>query len=357
MQSVKLMDTRATAGQKRLPKLARTYARWWSAMLCVLVCGCDSLKPAHTRRTADPPAATEVTESSDQVGTRPPLTATTAALTDPTPQPPDVRAKIGDPPPAPALSPAPAAHPAKSNQKLLLPGASAGVQASHAATNSAANPHPPQTTVTYMPREAAAAIIIKGPPRQPQPPSSRIGITLCLGMSFGAGVVAIVFYAKRRSSVPSVQKAPRQELFLPSEFRLKDSAIQPEAPFGMLARVNPESRSKVQLLFSALAATTNASRFLASKLPLDRVGEAFQAVRQRFSAPLPAISEQSPSSELSSEAADSKPGEISDTTESLAGNGVQAKPAEVTPPVTLGATASAPLEAPTQNSTALAQST
>jgi hypothetical protein len=355
MQNVKLIDTRATAGQKRLPKLARTYARWWFAMLCVFVCGCDSLKPAHTRRTADPHAAIEMTESSSQAGTPPPRAATGAALTDPTPQPPDVQAKIVDPPPAPALHLALTAHPPKTNHKLLLPGATAGVQASHAPTNSAANLHPPQTTVTYMPRAAAAAIVIKGPPRQPQPPSSRIGVTLCLGISVGAGIVAIVFYAKRRSSVPSVRKAQRQGLFLPSEFKLKDSAIQPEAPFGMLGRVNPESRSKVELFVSAVTATTNASRFLASKLRLDRVGEAFQAVRQRFSAPLPAFSEQCSSSALSAEAG--KPGETSDTTESLAGNGVQNKPAEDPPTVPPGATASAPLEAPTQNSTALAQST
>jgi hypothetical protein len=332
------MDTRVTEGQKR-PKqarLARAYAPhqdpcWWCAMLCVLVCGCDLLKPASARQTAEPPGATRVAPNSNQVAAPPPpLAATTATPTGHTSQPLAVRTTIVDPPPARALNPAPRAQPAKSNQNLLVPDAPAKVQTSHTVTNSVANTPTPQTTVTYIPREAAAAIVIKGPPRPPEPPWSRIAVPLSLGMGLGAGLVALVFSAKRRFRVPSVRKARKDELFLPSEFKLRDSAIQPEAPFGMLAPEKRAGRSKMDLLVSVLASTTKAIRFLVSKLPMERIGTACRAVWQRMSTPLPAIPERCSSRPLSPEAADSKSRESSATVASTE-NAVQGKPAESAP--------------------------
>jgi hypothetical protein len=351
------MDTRVTEGQKtpKQPRLARACAPqqdpcWWCAMLCVLVCGCNLLRPAPARQTAEPPAATRVAQSSNQVAAPPPpRAATTATPTGQTPQPLAVRTTIVDPPPAPASNPAPTAQPAKSNQKLLVPGAWAKVQTSHTVTTSVANPRTPRTTVTYMPRETAAAIVIKGPPRQPEPRWSRIAVPLCLGMGVGAVLIALVFRAKRRVRVPSVRKAHNDELFLPSEFKLRDSAIQPEAPLGMLAPEKPACSSKMELLVSVLASTTNAICFLASKIPLKRVGTACQAVWQRTSTPLPATSEQCSSRPLSPEAADSKGGESSATVASPAENAVLGKPAESAPSPTSaspGSPASEPLEAP-----------
>lgn len=350
------MDTRATEGQRR-PKLHQ-HPFCWCAMLCVLACGCDLVKPAHTRQTAEPLAATSEAQSSDQIEAPPlPRGATSATPAGHTPHLMAVPTAIVDPPPAPALNPVPTAQPAKSNQKVLFAGSQAKVQTNHTVTDSAAKPQPPQTTVTYMPREAAAAIVIKGPPRQPEPPSSRIAVALCLGMSVGAVLVVLLFYAKRRFSVPSFPKARREELFLPSEFKLRDSAIEPQAPLGMLAPEKPVCRSKMELLVSVLVGTTNAGRFLVSKLPLERVGMACQTVRQRMSASLPAISEQCSSEQLPSEAADSKSGELSTTAASPAENGVQSKPAENPPSARSAIPASVPLEEPTQDSIALARST
>jgi len=356
-QSVKLMDTRVTEGQKRRkqPWLARAHVPhqkpcWWCAMLCVLVCGCDLLKPAPARKTAEPPAATRVAPNSNQVAAPPPpRAATTATPTGPTPQPVAVRTAIVEPPPAPASNPAPRAQPAKGAQNLLVPGASAKVQTSHTVTNSVANAPRAQTTVTYMPREAAAAIFIKGPPHPPEPPRSRLAVPLCLGMGLGAGVVALVFSAKRRFRVPSVRKARKDGLFLPSEFKLKDSAIQPEAPFGMLATEKPVHRSKMELLVSVLASTTNAIRFLVSKLPMERIATACRAVWQRISAPVPAIPEQCSSAPLSSAAADAKSGEISATVASPE-NGAQGEPADrppSPPSANPGVPASPPVATPT----------
>jgi hypothetical protein len=332
------MDTRVTDGQKQRKQswLARAYVRhpkpcWWCAMLCVLVCGCDSLKPAPARQTAEPPAATRVAPNSNQVAAPPPPPAAiTATPTGPTPQPLAVRTAIVDPPPAPALNPAPKAQPAKSNHNLVVPDAPAKVQTSHTVTNSVANTTTAQTTVTYMPREAAAALVIKGPPRPPEPPRSRIAVTLCLGMGLGAGVVALVLSAKRRFRVSSVRKGRKEELFLPSEFKLRDSAIEPGAPFGLLAPEKPVCRSKMELLVSVLAGTTNAIRFLVSKLPMERIGTACRTVWQRISAPVPAIPEPCSSTPLSSVAADSESGEISATAASPE-NGVPGKPAESPP--------------------------
>jgi hypothetical protein len=147
-------------------------------------------------------------------------------------------------------------------------------------------------------------------------------------MGLGAGVVALVFSAKRRFRVSSFRKGRKDELFLPSEFKFRDSAIQPEGPFGMLAPEKPVS--KMELLGSVLASTANAIRFLVSKLPMEQVGTACRAVWQRISAPVPAIPEQCSSTPLSSAAADSKSGESSATVASPE-NGVQGKPAESTP--------------------------
>lgn len=349
------MDTRVTEGQKRpkQPRLARACAThqdpcWWCSMLCVLVCGCDLLKHAPARQTAEAPAATRVAQSSNQVAAPPtPRPATIATPTGHTPQPLADRTTIVDPPPAPASNPAPTARPAKSNQKL--PGASAKVQTSHTVTNSVANPRTPQTTVTYMTREAATAIVIKGPPRQPEPRWSRTS-PLCLGMGVGAVLIALVFRDKRGFRVPSGRKAHKDELFLPSEFKLKDSAIRPEAPLGILAPEKPACSSKMELLVSVLASTINAIRFFVSKFPLERVGTACQAVWQRMSTPLPAISEQSSSRPLSPEAADPGSGESSATAASPAEYAVQSKPAESVPSppsANPGVPASEPLEAPT----------
>lgn len=194
-QSVKLMDTKVTEGQKwrKQSWLARAYIPhqkwcWWCAMLCVLVCGCDLLKPAAARKTAEPPATTRVAPNSNQVAApSPPPAATTTTPTGPTPQPVAVRTAIVDPPPAPASNPAPMAQPAKGAQSLLVPGASAKVQTSHTVINSVANTPTPQTTLTYISREAAAAIVIKGPPRPLEPPRSRIAVPLCFGMNMGLG--------------------------------------------------------------------------------------------------------------------------------------------------------------------------
>jgi hypothetical protein len=353
------MDTKVTEGQKGRKQswFARAYVPhqrpcWWCAMLCVLVCGCDLLKPGPARRTAEPPGATRVApDSNPVVAPPPPPAATTATPTGPTPQPLVARTSIVDPPPAPALNPAPRAQPAKSNQNLLVPDTPAKVQTSHTVTNSVVNTPTPHTTVTYMPREAAAAIVIKGPPRQPEPPSSRIAVPLCLGMGIGALLFALVFSAKRRFRAPSVRKARKEELFLPSEFKLKDSAIQPDAPFGMLAPEKAVCRSKMELLVSVLASTTNAIRFLVSKVPMERIGTACRAVWQRISAPEPAIPEQCSSPPLSSAAADSKSGEISATVASPE-NGVQGKPAECpasTPSANAGVPASPPVATPTHD--------
>jgi hypothetical protein len=351
-QSVKLMDTRVTDGQKRRKQswLARAYEPhrrrcWWCAMLCVLVCGCDLLKPAPARQTAEPPAVTRAAPNSNQVAApSPPPAATTATPTSPTPQPLAVRTAIVDPPPAPALNPAPRAQPAKNNQNLLVPDVQAKVQTSHTVTNSVAKTPTPQTTVTYIPREAAAAIVIKGPPRPPEPPWSRIAVPLCLGMGLGAGLVALVFSAKRRFRVPSVRKARKDELFLPSEFKLRDSAIQPEAPFGMLAPEKPVRRSKIKLLVSVLASTPNAIRFLVSKLPMERIGTTCRAGWQRISASVPAIPEQRSSTPLSSSAEDSKRGEISAIVASPE-NGVQSKLTE-SPPFPPSANSGVPASPP-----------
>ena len=350
------MDTTATEGQKRRKRswLAWAYGPqqkpcWCCAMLCALVCGCGVLKPAPDRQNSEPPAATRSVPNNDQAEAPPSSSpaATTAASPAPALRPQVVRTAIVDPLPAPALHPAPKAQPAKSN--LFVPDAPARVQTNHNVTNSIANTTRAQTTVTYIPREAAAAMVIKGPPRPPKPTWSRIAVPLCFGIGVGAGLVALVFSAKQRFSLPSVRRARREELFLPSEFKLKDSAIQPGAPFGMLAPEKAECRSKTELLVTALASTTNAIRFLAGKLPTERIGTACRTAWQRISAPVPAIPKQCSSTPLSSAAADSKSDEISAPVASPERD-VQGNPAESPnslPSANHGVSASPPVATPT----------
>ena len=300
-------------------------------MLCVLVCGCNLLKPAPARETAEPPAVTKVAPNNNQVAAPPPPPVTiTAAPTGPTPPPLTARTAIVDPPPASALNSAPRVQPAKRNQNPLVPDAPAKVQTGRTVTNSVVNASTTQIKVTYMPREAAAAIVIKGPPRRPEPPRSRIAVPLCLGVGLGAGLAALVFSGKRRFRLRSVGNARKEELFLPSEFKLRDSAIQPDAPFGMLAPEKPVCGSKMELLVSMLASTTSAIRFLVSKLPLERIVAAGRSLRQQICSPAPAIPEQCSSTPPSSTAADSKSDEIPATAASPE-NGVQGKPAESIP--------------------------
>jgi hypothetical protein len=128
-------------------------------------------------------------------------------------------------------------------------------------------------------------------------------------MGLGAALVALVLGAKRRFAVPSVRKAHRHDLFLPSEFKLKDSAIEPSAPFGMLAPEKRVRRSKMELLVSLLASTASAIRSLASKLPVERASNFCRSAWQRISAP-PATPEQCSSEPLSPGAADSKGAEV-----------------------------------------------
>jgi hypothetical protein len=355
--NVKLMDNRVTAGQKRRRQswLASAYMAYqkacgWCGMLCMMVCGCNLLKPAPARQTPQPPAATIEVQNGDQApAPAPPPAASTATPTGPTPQSLAVRIAIVDPPPAAALNPVPRAQPAKSNQSLRVPTAPTTAQTSHAVTNSVGNPPPPQTTVTYIPRAAAAAMVIKGPPRAPEPPWSRVAVPLCLGMGVGAGVVALAFSAKRRSRAPSVRDARKDELFLPSEFKLRDSAIQPEAPFGMLAPIKPERRSKMELLVSAFASATNAIRFIVSKFPMERTGTACRVGRQRTSAPVSAIPEQCVSKPLSSAAPDSKIGELSAAAASPENgeHGKQAESPPSPPSAKLGVPSGSPVATPT----------
>jgi hypothetical protein len=103
--------------------------------------------------------------------------------------------------------------------------------------------------------------------------------------------------------IPSAGKGRKEELFLPSEFKLKESAIEPGAPFGMLAPKKPVCRSKLEGLVSVLGSTTNVIRFLASKL---RIGTACRAVWQRITTVEPAIAEQGVLTSLSTAAADPK---------------------------------------------------
>jgi len=331
------MDTRVTAGQKRQKQSwpVRAYVPhqrrcWWWVLVCIVVCGCNLLKPAANRQTAAPPTVTIVAPSSSQVAAPPPpplaTTDTTATSPGTPPQPLPVRTAIADPLPAPALNPAPKTRPAKSNQNLRVTTAPAKVQSSHRVTNSVANTPTQQTTVTYIPREAAAAMVIKGPPRPPQPRSSRIAVPLCLGIAVGAGAVALFFIAKRRSRL-SIRKGRKDELSLPSEFKLRESAIQPEAPFGMLAPEKPQRRSIRELLVPLLASMTPAIRFLVSKVPVDGIVMACRAVWQRISVPAPAIADKCSSTPQSSASADSKFGEVPATVPSPE-LGVRGKPAE-----------------------------
>jgi hypothetical protein len=327
-QSVKLMDTRVTEGQecRKQSWLARVYGPnrqlcWWCAILCAWVCGCNLLKTAQVRQTAEPPVSPEVASNDNQVAAPPPAPApspATAATTSLTPQSPSVRTSIADPQPAPALNPVPKARPAKSNQILVVPDASPKVLTGHTFTKSIAKIPRPQTTVTYIPREAAAAIVIKGPPRPPQPTWSRIAVPLCFGIGIGAGLVAIAFTAKQRFVRPSVGKGRKEELFLPSEFKLRDSVIEPGAPFGMLAPEKPVCRSKLEGLVSVLGSTTNAIRFLASKL---RIGTACRAVWRRITTVEPAITEQGVPTSLSTAATDSKSAENVAKVQSADGDG------------------------------------
>jgi hypothetical protein len=358
------MDTNATKGQKvpKGPKLSRDKAPhlyWWCAILCVLVCGCGLLKPDHSKQTVESPASAQVTQSSDEpVASPPPETPTSVTPIDPTPQPQAIRTAITDPPPAPALNPLPMAQPTKSTQNLVLAGAPAKVQTKHSITGSVAKLPAPQTTVTYMPREAAAAIVIKGPPRPPPEPSwSRIAAPLCLGIAMGAMVVALVFRAKQHVGMPSGRKAHKDGLFLPTEFKLRDSAFQPGIPFGMLAPENRVRRSKMELMGSLFANTTNTIRSIARKLSMEREGAPCPVVRQRVSVPLPMLSSQCSSSSklVPPEAPDSKSAEISPATppqdqDAPAENGTQGKPTESPPSANPDIAEIKPLEAPTLES-------
>ena len=177
---------------------------------------------------------------------------------------------------------APAAQPSKGAEKLIGPIGTAKEQATPgpAAMPGAADTPvtTPQTTVTYVPHNAGIGIVIKGPPRQPEHGRSQTGVLLCVGLSFGAATVALVSHAKRRRGFPVGRKNSNGGLRMPSEFKMKDSAIQPEAPLGMLAPAKPTRRSVVELLGSALLLAIHVVRFLAIRLPIRRLAEKLRAL-------------------------------------------------------------------------------
>lgn len=350
------MDTRVTERQKRRKQrcLSRAYAQYcWCATLWVLACGCDLLKPTAARQTTPPPGAATAAQSNNPVAPPPPrLVRATASPADPIPQPhpaplsPTAPSPIVTPRPAPALYSAPVDPPPKGAQLLLGSSAAAKAQTRHAVTNSVAKAPTPQSTVTYVPRDRGAAILIKGPPRQPEPRWSRKAAPLCLVLSAGALLVALVFRVKQRS--PSGRKAQTEELILPREFKLKDSAIQPEVPFGMLAPAKPARLSGREVLFSALACVPNGIRYLAAKLPMEWVGASGRAVWQRISATLSPNPEQRSAPPLTPVTVPNS-GEISGTRASqgaAAEKEAQGKPAGTLVCTNSGIPAGAPPKAP-----------
>ena len=338
MQSVKLLDTRADEGQQR-PGQSRVvnqrrlqvFCLW--ALLCHVLCGCNLLKPGNARQTGEPSSA-KVAQTSTQVETAAP-----APTSAPIPPPAHIAASpvgnaIADSPPPPVSEPTPARviprnnhrtppKPAASNQTLTVTGTATKPQSGPPALTPVSTPPKAETTVTYMPREAAAAMVIKGPPRQPEPPRSRMSFSLVLGMAAGALFVVLLFRTKRVVRVSSFRKGRSEELYLPGEFKLKDSAIQSEAPLGMLAPERPVRRTNTELLVSFLANITNACRSLLDKLPYDRAADAWESVLRRLSPSAPAIPELSASGSPVS----AKPAETSVSTVSRAEIASQATPA------------------------------
>lgn len=237
-QSVTLMDTRVTERQKRrnqrcLPRIYGEY--WWCATLCVLACGCDLLKPTTARQAPPPPGAATAAQSNNPVATPPtPLVRATASPADPAsqshpaPQSPAAPNPIATPRPSPTFYSAPADPPPKGAQLLLGSSASAKAQTKHTVTNSAAKAPMPQTTVTYVPRERGAAILIKGPPRRPEPRWSRKAVPLCLALSTGALLVALVFRVKQR--LPPAAKPKRKSLYCRANSNSKIRPSNPKSP-------------------------------------------------------------------------------------------------------------------------------
>jgi hypothetical protein len=136
----------------------------------------------------------------------------------------------------------------------------------------------PETSVTFVSGDAGTGIIIKGPPRQPRPSWSRTGVFLCIGLIVGAGTTALVLTSKRRRGFQGSGRADKDELRMPSEFKLKDSAIQPEARLGVLGSEERTRQSLSGLLGSACLFATNVVQFVGAKLPLEQVADALRAL-------------------------------------------------------------------------------
>ena len=261
--ATKLLKVRKCRGVTRAPAWPlANFGGLATLILLLFLCGCNLLRPASPRTATAPSAATPA-KTNNLVSARPTPGGQTKPKATPPSQPQAVRE-----------TKTPPVQPAKGAERLLATSLTAPQPLTpDSRSRPAADKGPltvPSTVVSVVPGPAGTQLIIKGPPRPPRLPSSRA--TPLTWVALGAAIVLGVLrlYSKRRRSVPASAKGAQNDLVMPGDFKMKESAIQPAAPTGILGIQAPRRLSLAERLTSAGLIALSFLRFVQRKISMKR---------------------------------------------------------------------------------------